>query len=109
VRAVSIFFRQGRKEAVNHHPDAALTPYIVKAKPPVMHSQLMARRDHIDNVRLELLTVFDLGDRHLGVMRQKLIHDRGVIGREVLDDDVGHAAVGGDRVDEFAQRFQPTR
>ena len=48
----------------------------------------------------------DTMDRHARVPRQQFVHQALEIGRQVLDDDVGHAAVVRHRLKHLLQRLQ---
>jgi hypothetical protein len=65
--------------------------------------------DHVHMVRLDGRLVVHLGDRHAGGAGEDLGQGAGVCGQEVLDQHEGHARVGGQRLEQLGERFQPAR
>jgi len=57
--------------------------------------RMSARRVQVDAVGLYGRPVLDQTDLHVGMFLQELVHDAFLLARQMLDDDKGHAAIGG--------------
>ncbi len=71
-----------------------------------LDDQVGVGRDHVDVVGGDGRFVDHLGDRHVRLAGQQLGQQAGVLGIEVLDEDVGHAGVVGQVLEELGERFE---
>jgi hypothetical protein len=69
----------------------------------------MAWPDHVDVVGLHGGPIVYLRDGHRCAATEKLGHEALMVRRQVLNDDVRHAAVGGGGAEENLQGIDSTR
>ena len=70
--------------------------------------QESARRDHIDMVGLNRHPVRRQTNGHFGMAREQFGQKAFMGGVEVLDNEIGHAATGGQCAQKIAACLQPT-
>ena len=68
--------------------------------------QVVFGRDHVDMILLDPHTVDCFDHRHGGILAQDLPEQALMVGREVLDDDIGHIRIPGQEGKELLQGFQ---
>ena len=72
----------------------------------VFDSQRWSCRDDEDRVRLDCHALFDLSHGNARMALQQLIHDRWMVGCQVLDDNIGQPATVRDCLHESTERFK---
>ena len=108
--AVAIAFGERAEEHVDGRPPLAHVAERSRGDLAARDHELAIRRDDVDAVRreLEVLVVADLEDAHFRAAAE----DRGelalVVGREMHDDDVRHAEIGGNGGEERPQCVDAT-
>ena len=105
--ALAIGVGQGMEKEVEGQAGAMALQRLGKTERAGLDREIGPRRDDVDLVGLDGHAVGRLPDSHRRVSRQQSDH-HAFMGRiEVLDQDVGHAAVGGDGLEETPEGIEP--
>jgi hypothetical protein len=105
----TLVLRQGTEKKVDRQAQAARGCGLQEVKLAVQQREIVIGRYDINVAGPNDHAVGDLDDRHRGKSLQELGERAVVVRREVLNDDDGHAAVGGHMGEEFLQRLEPAR
>jgi len=92
----------GKRESVPRIP-------VAQQQPPLPDDHLLHRRQQVDGVGLDRHLVLGRADAHGRASRQQLIHEAPEVRREMLQDDEGHAGIGGKLCEQPLERIEPSR
>ena len=101
--------RQRPEEDIDRERELLLPIALAEEQAAARDDHLLARRDQVNVVRLDLHPVLDEGHRQLRTSRQELVHQTLEVRRQVLHDHEGHARVRGQVVEEGFERFEAPR
>ncbi len=104
-RAFLLLARQGAEEIIDRVPMPLLLDRLAQPQHAVLQRHSEARANHIDVVGLHAHSVLDLLHRHGSAAAQNLGHQTMVLGRKMLDDHIGHPAIGRGRGKEIPERL----
>ena len=102
-RAIGVRLGERPQEQVDHHLRSAGPGRFADRQMPVVHVEILVRRDHVDVVGLERHAFVDLGDPQRRHALQDLRDVALVLRREMQDDHEGHAAR---RVEPFEESLE---
>ena len=106
-RARAAFARQRIQQEVERQAHAVTR---LRSRQPqrglVVHREIDAGRNDIDALAFDRHSVGRLHDRHRRVAGEQVDHHAVVARVEVLDDDEGHAVVGGQRAEQLPARVK---
>jgi hypothetical protein len=97
---------QGAKEQVDGDLRSARAARFGDIQIAVHHAQIVARRDHVDVVGLQLQAFAHLHDRHSRDLSEDGVRGAFVPGREVQHHDESHARIRGQVFEEATHRHQ---
>ena len=104
--AFALFFGEGAEEVINGAAMAGGEEGFAEAEFAVDDGHGVSGADDVDGVGADDGAVFNLVDGHGGVLGEQFGHEAFVLGGEVLDEDEGHAGVGGKSFEEFGVGFE---
>jgi hypothetical protein len=105
-RFFSLFAGERAEEAVDRHVELLVGEAVDQRESTLFHDHLLAGRQEVDRVGAEFGRFVDADERHGGEPGEQFVHQALEVGGEVLDDDEGHAGVGGHGFEEALQGFQ---
>jgi hypothetical protein len=105
--ALLLVLGERAEEEVDGEVEAARRHLREEVEHAMQDGHVLVRRDDVHAVALDLLAVLDLDHGHRRRALEQL-HHRALVRRvEVLDDDVGHPAVGRHVLEELLERLEP--
>ncbi len=108
-RALPAVLRERAEEDVDGELELVLPIALAEEQAAARDDHLLLRGDEIDVVGQDHHAVLHHPDRQVRVPRQELVHHALEVGREVLHQHVGHAAVGRDAVEEALEGVEAPR
>ena len=107
-RLRSIRLSQGREKDVDRQGESVRALW-GQVQMPLTGVHDRTRRYQIDVARFDAHVILNHHHRHAGVAGQKVVHDRFVVWRQVLDHHESRTAIRWTRVEETLQSVKPAR